>query len=237
MRRTFLMLPWLIPTLAWAAPVVPDRPGFSTGTATVPPGALQVEMGVRFSYSPRSADLDSYTAPLLNLRTGLTEKTEFNLLWDGMQVVKGEGHDTADLMVGVKHRLHEGNQFNFSLLGYLFVQEGRLAPFLGLLWDRKLSSFVGLFGTLQVSTSAEASEWQTNFQPAVGLAFSHGPQLGSFVEIYSDVPLESSRLTSTVIDTGVAWLPREDVQLDINFGLALDNRSEDFVGIGLAVRY
>ena len=234
---------WIFPVfLVWysltasAAPVVPDRPGFSTGTYTVPPGAWQLEGGIQSSYARNAGDPDSYTAPLLNLRTGMTERTEFNLLWDGVRVVEGEGRDVAYVMVGAKHRLTGSDLFNLSALGYLSVQEGRLAPFLGLLWDRQLTERTGLFGTIQFATSVESGERKTNFQPAIGVNFSHTDTVSTFVEVYADIPLDGGQ-TASVIDAGIAWLPQENWQLDFNFGISLDGRSEDFIGAGLAWRY
>ncbi len=223
----------LLPGIAVAGPVVPDRPGFSTGTYTVQPGTVQVEAGIQSSYGRNVGDPDSYTAPLLNLRTGLTENMEFNLLWDGVQVVEEQGRDVAYVMLGAKHRLVGSERYNFSLLGYLSVQENRLAPFLGLLWDRQLTEGTGLFGTLQFAQSVESGERKTNFQPAIGINFTHTGTLSTFVEVYSDMPLDAGQAAS-VFDAGIAWLPREHLQLDFNFGVSLDRRSEDFVGIGVA---
>lgn len=237
MWRPWHLVTGLIPVLALAAPVVPDRPGFSTGTATLSPGAWQVEMGIQSSYGNRAGDPDSYTAPLLNLRRGLGPATEFNLLWDGVQVMEGGDEVTADPMFGAKHRLVTQDRYNISLLGYLSWQDDRLAPFLGLLWDRALTADVGLFGTLQVATGVEQGRLETYFQPAVGLSFAHGEQLGSFIEIYAERRLAAGSKTATVVDAGLAWLPKEDLQLDLNFGFSLDRRSDDFIGIGLAVRY
>ena len=233
-RIAFILM--LFPAIGMAGPVVPDRPGFSTGTYTVQPGTMQVEMGIQNSYGRNVGDPDSYTAPLVNLRTGLTDNTELNLLWDGVRVVTGEGRDVAYVMAGIKHRLVESELYNFSLLGYLSVQEDRLAPFLGLLWDRQLTVKTGLFGTLQLATSVESGVRKTNFQPAIGVNFTHTEALGTFVEVYSDIPLDGDRAVP-VFDAGIVWLPREDLQLDINFGVSLDGRSEDFIGAGMAWRY
>ncbi len=226
----------MLAAIAMAEPVVPDRPGFSTGTYTVPPGGWQFEAGIQNSYGNNVGDPDSYTAPLFNLRTGVTESTEFNLLWDGVQVVEGQGRDVAYAMLGAKHRLVGSELYNLSLLGYLSVQEDRLAPFLGLLWDRQLTEKTGLFGTLQFAGSVESGERKTNFQPAIGVNFTHTEALGTFVEVYSDIPLDGGRVAS-VFDAGIAWLPREDLQLDFNFGVSLDGRGEDFIGAGVAWRY
>ncbi len=38
-------------------------------------------------------------------------------------------------------------------------------------------------------------------------------------------------------DEGITLLPPEDLQLDFNFGISLDGCSEDFIVIGVAVRY
>jgi len=216
--------------------VVPDRPGFSTGTFTVPPGAWQFEAGIQNSYGRNVGDPDSYTAPLFNLRTGLTANTEFNLLWDGVRVIEGQGRDIAYAMLGAKHRLTASDLYNLSLLGYLSLQEGRLAPFVGLLWDRQLTPRTGLFGTLQFITSVDSGAWEMNFQPAIGVSFSHTKVLGTFLEVYTDMPVDGSGAVS-VFDAGIAWLLRDDLQLDFNFGVSLDGRSKDFIGAGVAWRY
>jgi len=224
-----------LPLVLMAESVVPDRPGFSTGTYTVSPGGWQLEAGIQHSYGRNVGDPDSYTAPLLNLRTGLTQNTELNLLWDGIQFVEGQGQDEAYVMLGAKHRLIESDLYNFSLLGHLSLQEDHLTPFLGLLWDRKLTEKTGLFGTLQVATSIDAGKRRKNFQPAIGLNFSHTDNLSSFVELYADAPLNGDRQAS-VFDAGLAWMVHENLQLDFNFGLSMDSRSEDFAGFGLAIR-
>lgn len=220
-------------TAASAAPVVPDRPGFSTGTATVAPGAVQFEGGVQRS---REGGQVTWMVPLLNVRVGLDRRTELNLLWDGVQRTEGGNRDTAAAMVGLKRRLPAAGDVDLSLLAYLSAPEGRLAPFVGLLWARPLSGGVEAFGTVQVATTVTGGGYASRFQPAVGLAFSHGPAWGTFVEVYGDVPLGSGSATATV-DAGVTWRPREDVQLDLNLGRSLDRRGENLVGVGVAVRY
>ncbi len=225
-----------LPAISVAGSVVPDRPGFSTGTTTVPPGAWQLEVGIQNSYGSNVGDPDSYTAPLFNLRTGLTGNAEFNLLWDGVRVVKGQGRDVAYVMLGVKQRLVVSSLYNFSLLGYLSVQEDRLVPFLGLLWDRQLTEGTGLYGALQFASSVESGEQMTNFQPAIGVNFTHTEVLSTFIEVYSGVPLNGGR-SASVVDAGIAWLLRKELQLDFNFGISLDGRGEDFIGAGAAWRY
>ena len=219
-----------------AATVVPDRPGFSTGTYTVKPGTWQLEMGVQNTYGRNVGDPDSYTAPLLNLRTGLTRGLELNLLWDGVRVVKSKERDVSYVMFGLKKGLLKSELYNLSVLGYISIQEGRMAPFIGLLWDRQLNRSTGMFGTIQLVQIIENGERKTNFQPAIGINIGHTDRLSSYFELYFDHPLNGGK-TATVFSTGMAWLMRKHLQFDINMGISIDNRAEDFIGLGMAVAF
>jgi len=217
--------------------VVADRPGFSTGTATVPPGAWQLEMGIQSSYGTRRGDPDSFTAPLLNVRVGIGPAMEINVLWDGMTLVDGDGDSVAAPLVGLKRRLVAGGPASLSFLGYLGSESGRAIGLAALLWDRELGGGLGLFGTVQVAVTAEDGEGRaTVLQPALGLNIPGGARTSLFVEVYGEVPLDPGGRSSRMADAGVAWLPRPDVQLDLNFGVPLDGRGERFVGAGIAIR-
>ncbi len=233
----------LIPLIAAATAanaedeVVADRPGFSTGTATVPPGAWQLEMGIQSSYGTRRGDPDSFTAPLLNVRVGIGRATEINVLWDGRTLVDGGEDSVSAPLVGLKRRLVDGGPASLSFLGYLGSESGRAIGLAALLWDRELESGLGLFGTVQVAVTAEDGEGRaTVLQPALGLNVPRGRRTSLFVEVYGEAPLDPGGRPSRMMDAGVAWLPRPDVQLDLNFGVPLDGRSERFVGLGVAMR-
>ncbi len=216
----------------WAEPVVPDRPGFSTGTATVAPGTLQIEGGIQVDHGPPR----TWTAPQLNLRTGLDARTELNLLWDGIQATEGKRRETATPLIGVKRRLRDGPGLRLSALGYLSAPHGRLAPLAALLWERDLSGNTGLFGAFQLATTVEAGERQTRLQPAMGAAFAHGPAWGGFVELYADIPLGGGGRPATTADAGLAWLPHPHVQLDLSAGLPVGGPGDRFVSLGIAVK-
>ncbi len=210
-----------------ATEVVPDRPGFSTGTYTVQPGVIQVEMGVQHSRLD-----DSWVLPLINVRTGLGERTELNVYWDGVSINRDQTA-AAPLMVGAKRRLVEADRYNWSVLGYLAVDEGRLLPFIAFLWDRVLTDQMGLFGTFQVQQSFEGGEIQTDFQPALGISFSHTASLSSYLEVYENVSLDTGE-SAVNIDGGIAWLMRPDVQLDVTFDLPAFDSDEVTWGVGFA---
>lgn len=240
----FLLM--LAGTVGWADEIVPDRPGFSTGTYTVAPGYVHIELGFQSSYGDHAGDPDSYTAPLINLRIGATETTEINLLWDGVNIVRdgnGASRSTTDMLLGAKHRLYSSERYNISVLGYVSLptgngeDSGSFTPFLGLLWDHVLTPSITAFGTLQFISFVEEGRRSDNFQPSVGVSFTHTDTLSTYVEVYSDMPLNTDTDSAEVFDAGIAYLVTDDIQIDFNFGVSLDRRSGDFFGAGIAVRF
>lgn len=229
-----------------AEPIQPDRPGFSTGTYTVEPGMTHLEMGLQLSYGANAGDANSLTAPLLNLRIGLTPTLEFNLLMDGVSRETRSGSSdsaTSDMLIGGKYRLLSNDQYNLSLLGFVSLatgngpDSGAQSPFLGLLWDYEVSADVSAFGTLQVVSFVEQGQRSNNFQPAVGLSFSHTETISTYIEYYRDMSLNLNTPSSDVFDAGIAYLLNHDTQLDFNFGISLDRATDDFLGVGYAVRF
>lgn len=62
----------------------PDRPGFSTGTYTVPPATFYIETGYQFTFR-YSSDLNNSEVPAITIRTGLTPLVEIFMKWNGME--------------------------------------------------------------------------------------------------------------------------------------------------------
>lgn len=227
-----------------ASPIQPDRPGFSTGTYTLEPGVSHIESGVQKDYGLNAGDSDSYVAPLINYRLGLSTDTELNILWDGWSWLSGEANkntESSDVMLGVKQSIITSSQYNLSWLAYISIASSSSQGtngFLGGLWDYSLSDDVLAFGTLQVVSSFDDDDSRVySFQPALGLSFSHTDKISSFIELYQDMPMQGGAENNSTVDAGVAYLLTDDIQLDVNFGLSLDQRTSDFMGVGIAVRF
>lgn len=230
-----------------ADPIQPDRPGFSTGTNTVEPGFAHLELGFQSNYGNNNGDPDSFTAPLVNVRVGLTSNTELNMLVDGWsreRTNSGSVTSTSDMLVGIKHRLFIDEQYNISLLSFVSLptgnapDAGKFTPFLGFLWDYALGKNISAFGTLQFVSFVEEMQRSNNFQPAVGLSFSHTDKLSTYIEYYRDISLNIKEASDIdMFDTGIAYLLTDNIQLDVNFGISLDRDSSDFFGAGFAVRF
>ena len=237
----------LLVPVAIADTIVADRPGFSTGTHTVKPGRLNLEIGYQAAFSNDGPDKTTHTTPLLTLRTGLSERTEINLLWSGWNHISNGASDTSvsDLSIGGKYRLRQTDQYNLTALGLISLPVGTGAstsdhvdPTIALLGDYSLADKLDLFGVIQTVSSVVTGGRDYNFQSAIGLALSHTDNFGTFVEYYNDVPLQSGdAATAHVINGGVMWLLTSEIQLDINGGVSLDNNTDDFIGFGLAMRF
>jgi hypothetical protein len=182
------------------------------------------------------------------LRIGISPKAELNLLWDGWNIQDDDNQpsDTfvSDLSVGGKYRLYESEQYNLTALGMISLPVGsrpstsnNVDPLLGLLWDYSLSSNVSLFGVIQGSSFKSDGDRVYDIQPAIGASFSHTEKLGTFIEYYSIIPFDSQLNTQSVIDAGITYLFNKDTQLDVNFGVGLNNASDNFVGFGIARQF
>jgi len=230
------------------SPIVADRPGFSTGTYTVKPGKLNVELGYQYSFNANPIDRTTQTLPLLVLRTGLSSKVELDLLWDGWNIDDADNQPSetsgADISIGGKYRIHESSKYNLSLLGLISLPIGsspstsdNVDPLLGILWDYSLSSHASLFGVVQASSFKYEKARVYDAQVAIGVSFGHTDRIGSFIEFYSILPSEAKLEDEIVMDAGITYLLSNDIQLDINAGVGLNNYSNNFIGFGIASRF
>jgi len=145
--------------------------------------------------------------------------------------------------VGAKYRLVSTDQYNMSLLGFVSLptgnspDAGHFSPLLGLLWDYTINTTVSAFGTVQFISFVEGDQRSTNFQPAIGLSFSHTETISTYIEYYRDMSLNLSTEDIDMFDAGVAYLLTDDIQLDVNFGISIDRDASDFIGAGFAIRF
>ncbi|MDD2700432.1 MAG: transporter [Sideroxydans sp.] len=229
--RTLPLALALLATPALSAePVVADRPGFSTGTHTVAPGHYNIELGFQ------AGDV-SETLPLTNVRIGLTPKAELDVQWGGWTFDHGRS-TLNNLSLGGKYRLDDRGPCKLSLLGTFMLPSGNanpsgsgIAPQAALLWNRG-----DWFGMFQLASS-HAGSLHTQAQAAVGHTFAHGAQLGSYLELFVDHPLNHAGSDSILVDGGFAWLLDTRTQLDLHLGLDVNGNAAHFIGLGFARSY
>lgn len=228
--------------------IVPDRPGFSTGTQTIKPHIVNVELGYQYSYNNHTPQQSSQTLPQMVLRTSISENSEVDLLWDGINIDKEDGsetlHSKADLSVGGKYKLIENDDYHLTAIGILSLPtgsspstSGSTDPLIGLLWDYSISDDNTLFGTVQASSSTIDQNRVYDERFSIGTSFAHTDSLSSFVEFFTIMPSESSMHDSKTIDCGMAYLLTNDIQLDFSVGFGANKYSSNFIGFGIATRF
>ncbi len=231
MTSRIALLPALLLTslTTFAEPIVADRPGFSTGTYTVRPGHYNIEFGFQ-------GDSGSRSVPLSNVRIGLTSDAEVEVQWGGWQHSNGST-TVGNLTLGGKYRVLDDGALKLSALGLLTLPSGngnpagsRAAPLVAALWSHEETS---LFGMFQIASSNPGS-LQTQLQAAIGKSFSHSEQLGSYLELYTDHPLNHAGSDSIVADGGFTYLLDTDTQLDLHLGLDVNGNASNFIGFGYA---
>lgn len=229
--------------------IAPDRPGLATGTHTVSPGIVYLEMGYQYGFNRSGEDSATHTLPQLVLRTGLTNNMELDIIWDGWNQDHARGSQAersiADVTIGGKYRLHQSDAYNLTLMGLLSLPVGEepstsdeVEPLLGLLWDYNLTDSAQLFGVIQANwLETEESKSYTEAQLALGVGFGHTDKLSSFIEYYGAFPSEAGLPEEHIINGGLVYLVNNDLQLDISTGAGLNDDTGHFVSFGVAMRF
>lgn len=254
----FAALPALLPAGPVHAqnPLIADRPDFTEGPSTVGLGAAQIELGYTFGRGREGGATviaHSLGEPLLRLglfaewlelRFGaglIARRTQMN----GASL-DDNGFD--DLYLGVKLALSEQNGV-IPALGILpqatfptgsdGFSGGKVLPGLNLVYSWDVTGAFSLSGGTQVNRAVgeeggAIAEWAQSLSGGIGLGDRHG-LYGEWFALFSDEP--GGMLAEHYLNTGLTWLPMDDLQWDIRVGVGLNDRAEDvFFGTGFALR-
>jgi len=224
-----------------AAPATPQRPTFSSSTATTAYGTWEVEGGVRRD------DEDGIDAPVA-LKYGAGARTEVFVGVSPYQRVKSAGErdsGVSDVVVGARHRTSEGDEDQPSSAFQLAakVPNGDRADLLS-------SGEIDLFGAWITSGAHEEVAWTAYYQLGLlgdpdeggvvvehGLALAAGRPLGheglsAFGELAAVLrPEWDDRPVFTTL--GLALTPHPELVLDAFVVLGLSADAPDAaIGIG-----
>jgi hypothetical protein len=237
-----------------AAQVVPDRPDVSNGTATVPPGAAQVEVGVEFARARVAAAPDSRRLALqTTLRAGLAERLEARLEAEPVVRLRGGDDDTGpgDVVLGLKYRFLDARaDAPWPALGVLpFVKvpaadepigseradAGVLAlASLDLPWELGLAVNAGVVAVGQ----RRPEGWLVQGVASVALSRELVERLGGFVEVFYASREARDGRDSVGLDAGLVWAVARDVALDVAVETSLAGAGPDYaVRSGVSVRF
>lgn len=215
-----------------------DRPSFAESPGTVPPGHVQLEGGVK--YVEIDSNNEKLTVGQFNFRIGWREALEFRVLWDGYEDRDPGESDFADPKVQVKWRFTPDRSIGFraALLGSLSVPLGdsdAVEPQANFIWSYGRRSGPQPYGTFDVLYPEENGQRRFVVEPSLGVEFPRG-KLAFFVAYFGIFKEGSNPVHS--VDGGMTYLLNPRLQLDVEFGLGINNDADVFaVSTGFVQRW
>ena len=218
-----------------------DRPGASTGPATVGHKVIQLEQGVQYD-GDGGAGVFTFSNTLL--RYGLFDGMELRLGGDGF-IYKPEGAAKfkpafSGLSIGTKIRCYEGNgaipavsvlaDFAIPATASVGFNTEHLAPSLYLLFENPVNDWFSI--GYNVGAEWDGSLPSPTAFVALCLGFSATERLGCFVESYNYF----NKLGNVyAVDFGLNYMVGKRVQLDLAANLDLCNPAQAWaVSFGVA---
>ncbi|MBO5721465.1 MAG: transporter [Bacteroidales bacterium] len=207
-----------------------DRPGVSTGPATVGRNVIQWEQGVQYD---GDGGCGQFTFSNTLFRYGLFDGVELRLGGDAFIYNDGDKWKPAfaGLIIGTKIRCYEGKKAipAISLLTNLalpqtgnkgFVVE-RLAPSVYLLFENTVNNWMNI--GYNVGAEWDGKQATPSAFVALCLGFSINDRLGCFVESYNNFARYGNNYG---LDLGLNYMVAEQVQLDVAANIDACNPSE-----------
>ncbi|MDX1507861.1 MAG: transporter [Woeseiaceae bacterium] len=216
-----------------------ERPGFSSSPVALKPSVMQIEAG--YEYVRAGNSIDAHALPLTLFRYGIADEFELQLGWAGYAWVNGSGQDIngiRDASIGMKWQVSdEDAALPLALFAGVSLPIGdddftsdEVDPTIGAFWS--FDAGLSWFGTVLVSDVA-GSRTVGN---AVGISLPIDDRSGGYVE-YFGIFAEGNG-PEHYVNGGIAYLPRNNVQVDLHLGAGVNDRAADlFVGAGIAYRF
>ena len=239
--------------------IITDRPDETESPFSVAPGSVQIEMG----WSYVNADWDgsesrTHQVPGTVVRIGAVRGLEARLGfagWRHREVTSSAGTETRSgagpLRLGAKIQFNRGQGMTptVGLLGALILPtaaEGlgpkRVDPTFRVAVAHEASNVVAIgynLGLRWLSVEAVTGETSTQLEGIYTLAFGFTltERLGAFAEAFGALALSDDAVSVALLNTGLTFLARRNLQFDATVGIGLNSESDAwFVGAGFAWR-
>jgi len=230
--------------------LVTDRPDLTESAAIVPKGALQIETGFAFE-GDKSGDTrqDNFSMFSTLLRYGVNQNFELRLATSlNMNNTETNGESTSligvsNIDVGMKLKMTDGDglkpQIAF-LTSVIIPKSGSedysaeyLTPSMALAFAHELSK------TFSLGYNIGAVWNGLNAKPAakysIALAVALAKNFGGYIETYGYFPQDEQGVN--ILDFGLTYLIRHNLQVDASAGFGLSEVSPDyFVSTGISWR-
>lgn len=244
MKYSIILLAVLIFTqTAHSQEMITDRPDFTESAIAVPKKSVQIELGVTMQ---RSNNLDEWLYPNTLARIGLLENFELRLGlpgWSSQSVGAMQQTFFQDMLMEGKVQLTStAATVPMAVIFAATIPNGDKAVSTGksdfgikYVAAYDFSERMGLGANVGVFSIGESRERVMSGLASVSVGLTLTDRLGSFLELYSEMPGNST--WTPTFDGGFTWLITPLFQLDATFGLGLNEAAMDqFFGLGASVR-
>lgn len=238
-----------------------DRPDTTESPFTIDAGHVQVESNV-FGYARSRPDTagavtDTFDFAATNIRIGLTNETEINVVWQpygaahtrqpGVAIQRQSGVGGVDIRGKVNlwgNDTFERTGSALAVLPYLtlptdtdngispgHVEGGVIVP-LALALPHGFG--LGLNGGATWTRSEITDGYQTEFLVSAALSYEWTQALGAYYEVAAVLDTEDARGDVVLVGTGITYALTDNLQLDagVNLGVtAAADRFNPFVGV------
>lgn len=243
---------------AWAEePISTDRPDFVESSLVVGPGRMQIETSVAYQRDTQGGEVARVLAVPTLLRIGLGESWEARAETDGwlsQRVEDGSGQQTdttgfSDVALGVKYHLPGTGPFDASSALLLHVDLATGAkPFRGdgarpslryvAEWEIADQCSLGVMPGLAYQTDGAGQRYLSGIA-GITVAYAWTERFRSFVELAAEEWAAGDHAdTQLSLDTGVAYLVSNDLQLDAALYSGLNRHTPDTTGtLGVSFRW
>jgi len=241
-----------------AEPLVTDRPDFTEASSTVGLGVFQIEAGYTYSYDANAtSSTTGHSYPKTLLRYGIfAEWLEARVAWNYASVGETEfgGNRTEasgaePLYLGFKVALtgQEGFLPEMALLPQMTVPTGpaefggeETLPGLGWLYGWDVNDFISTGGETQANRALDGTtaEPYLEFAQSWTVGYAIHDRVGAYTEWFVIAP-DGAEVdhTQNYFNTGATFLVNDNLQLDIRYGVGLNEAADDyFAGSGFAWR-
>lgn len=213
-----------------AQSIVTDRPDQTESSTTVPLKSLQVESGILFGNYDNGL-IKQTLIPSTLLRYGLTKGIELRFVQQFENIKNDVSSQSnfgiSDLEIGTKIQLFKKEDINteIAFLSHLILPTGsngltndKFGTINKLAISHELSDKLGLGYNVGYDNMGEG---KGDLTYSVALGIGLGEKFGTYLELYGEHAEFSN--WGTNFDSGLTYLIKDNLQLDVSFGLGLNH--------------
>lgn len=250
MIKTFVFLGLLVTASSYnlfgqtGTPIQLDRPDQTECSFIVPLNYLQIENG--FTIENSNSDLKTYSYPSTLWKYGLNDKFEVRLITEFVSEIEKNKSNSGliPITIGFKTKLcqEKGIIPLTSFIGHITTSKigskefyaAYIAPSFRFAMQHTLSGRFSLAYNLGIEWNGETAVQTYIYTLTTGVTLTE--KLGGYLEIYGFAPYNSQ--ADHRFDTGLTFLLKNDLMLDISGGLGLtENAPENYLSLGLSYRF